>query len=275
MVSKDNLEFLRDRGAKYIVGTPKAMLRQFERHLADQNWVVAQEGVDVKLVPSPDGQETFLLARSVDRREKELAMHEKFIGHMEAGLMKLKSAAESGRLRDERLAEERLGRLKERFWRASQAFDVTIRKLPQPIGKQHLEVTWVRNENSTSGRNWSMAATCCGPISPTSIRPIWHQKEDRVRSHVLICFLAHAMWKTLAGWMKGAGLGDAPRTMLYEFATIKSGDIVLPAESSGGIRTTVRLRHVTEPEVDQKMLLQRLGLTLPRRLKRIDRPVQM
>jgi hypothetical protein len=94
----------------------------------------------------------------------------------------------------------------------------------------------------------------------------WHQKEDRVRSHVLICFLAYAMWKTLAGWMKGAGLGDAPRTLLYEFAKIKSGDIVLPAESAGGIRTTVRLRYVTEPGAEQKTLLHRLGLTLPRRL---------
>ena len=241
MVSKDNLEFLRERGAKYIVGTPKAMLRQFERHLAEQNWVVAQEGVDVKLVPSPDGQETFLLARSIDRRSKELAMHEKFIGHMEAGLKKLKSAAESGRLRDERLASERLGRLKERFWRASQAFDVTIRKLPQPIGKQHLEVSWVCNEKF---HEWSQLVDGCyllrtnlTGVDPATlwkryiqlteaewafriakdelaIRPVWHQREDRVRSHVLICFLAYAMWKTLAGWMKGAGLGMRPHAPL-------------------------------------------------------------
>ncbi len=302
MVSNDNLEFLRERGAKYIVGTPKAMLRAFERELADQNWVAAQEGVDVKLVPSPDGEETFLLARSVDRRAKELAMHEKFIGHMETGLTKIRNAAESGRLRDERLAGERLGRLKERFWRASQAFEVTIRRLPQPIGKQHLEVTWVRNEKF---HEWSQLVDGCyllrtnlTDVDPATlwrryiqlteaewafriakdelaIRPVWHQKEDRVRSHVLVCFLAYAMWKTLAGWMKGAGLGDAPRTLLYEFAKIKSGDIVLPAESAGGIRTTVRLRHVTEPEAEQKMLLQRLGLQLPRRLKRIDRPAQM
>ena len=49
-----------------------------------------------------------------------------------------------------------------------------------------------------------------------------------------------------------------------------SGDIVLPAESAGGIRTTVRSRHVTEPEAEQEALLRRLGLTLPRRLKRLD-----
>jgi len=101
------------------------------------------------------------------------------------------------------------------------------------------------------------------------IRPVWHQQEDHVRSHVLICFVVYAIWKTLAGWMKGAGLGDAPRTLLYEFAKIKSGDIVLPAESAGGIRTTVRSRHVTEPEAEEKTLLHRLGLTLPRRLERL------
>jgi hypothetical protein len=223
-------------------------------------------------------------------------------GTKKAGLTKLRAAAESGRLRDETLAAERLGRLKERFRRASQAFDVTIRKLPQPIGKQHLEVSWVRNEKF---HEWSQLVDGCYLLRTNltgvdratlwkryiqlteaewafriakdelAIRPGWHRKEGRVPSHVLVCFLAYAMWKTLAGWMKGAGLGDAPRTLLYEFAKTKRGDIVLPAESVGGIRTTARLRHVTEPEAEQKTLPQRVGLQLPRRLKRIDTPAQL
>jgi transposase len=301
MVSDANLEFLRERGAKYIVGTPKSMLRAFEKEIAEQNWVTAQEGVDVKLVKAPDGDETFLLARSVDRRSKELAMHEKFIANMEEGLVKLKAAAESGRLRDEAIAGQRLGRLMERFWRASRAFDVTIAKLARPIGKQHLEVSWSRN---ATFHEWSQLADGCYLLRTNltdedpatlwrryiqlteaewafriakdelAIRPVWHQKENRVRAHVLVCFLAYAMWKTLAGWMQGAGLGDAPRTVIYELAKIKSGDIVLAAESTHGIHANVRLRHVTEPEAEQKALLNRLGLTLPRRLKRIDKVVE-
>ena len=78
MVSDANLKFLRERGGQYIVGTPKAMLRNFEQHLTDQDWAIWQEGVEVKLVSSPAGDETFLLARSADHRAKELAMHEKF-----------------------------------------------------------------------------------------------------------------------------------------------------------------------------------------------------
>jgi hypothetical protein len=277
--------------------TVKSVVESLERKHGSLNrvWVMDRGMV------SKDNLE-FLLARSVDRRAKELAMHEKFIGHMEAGLKKLRAAAESGRLRDETLAGERLGRLKERFWRASHAFDVTIKKLPEPIGRQHLEVSWARNEKF---HDWSQLVDGCyllrtnlTGVDPATlwrryiqlteaewafritkdelaIRPVWHQKEDRVRSHVLVCFLAYAMWKTLAGWMKGAGLGDAPRTVLYELAKIKSGDIVLPAESAAGVRTTVRLRHVTEPEPEQKTLLHRLGLTLPRRLKRVELQAQM
>ena len=302
MVSEENLKFLRERGGQYIVGTPKQMLRQFEQHLTEKDWTQAQEGVEVKLVPAPDGAETFILARSADRRKKELAMHEKFTARVEAGLKKLQAAAETGRLKDVAAAGERLGRLRERNWRASHAFEVTIQKLAEPRGKQQLEITWRRNAKFG---DWSQLADGCyllrsnltGVDAATlwrryiqlteaewafritkdelAIRPIWHQKEDRVKAHILVCFLAYALWKTLAGWMQGAGLGKAPRTLLYELSQIKSGDIVLPTETRDGRQKTIRLRHVTEPDAAQSVLLHRLGLTLPRQLRRFDELVQM
>ena len=302
MVSEENLKYLRERGGQYIVGTPKQMLRAFEQHLTEQDWTQAQEGVEVKLVPAPDGDETFILARSADRREKELAMHDKFTARLEAGLKKMQAAAKTGRLKDEAAAGERLGRLKQQNWRASHAFDVTIQKLATPRDKQQLEITW--QANAKFG-DWSQLADGCyllrsnltGVDAATlwrryiqlteaewafritkdelSIRPIWHQKEDRVKAHILVCFLAYAMWKTLAGWMRGAGLGDAPRTLLYDLAKIKSGDIVLPAETRDGVQKMIRLRHVTEPDSAQSVLLDRLGLNLPRRLRRFDELVQM
>ena len=103
------------RGGQYIVGTPKAMLRQFEP-LAEGTWQEVQAGVEVKLVPGPDGAETFVLARSVDGR-KEQAMHQRFLERLEAGLQKLQAAAASGRLRDPAVANRRLGRLLD--WRAA------------------------------------------------------------------------------------------------------------------------------------------------------------
>jgi transposase len=108
------------------------------------------------------------------------------------------------------------------------------------------------------------------------IRPIWHQKAGRVKAHILVCFLAYVLWKSLAQWMRRAGLGDAPRTLLEEFTKIKSGDVDLPTRTSDGrIAKTVRLRCVTAPDQAQKVLLNRLGLNLPQRLCRIDEVTQM
>ena len=76
--------------------------------------------------------------------------------------------------------------------------------------------------------------------------------------------------------VREAGLGDAPRTVLEEFAKIKSGDVVLPARSRNDrVNKTIRLRCVTTPDEAQKVLLNRLGLSLPQRLRRIDEVIQM
>jgi transposase len=302
MVSEANLKFLRQRGGSYIVGTPKAMLRQFEQHLTDKDWQEVQAGVEVKLVPGPDGEETFILARSADRRKKEKAMHDRFLERMEAGLAKLRTAAESGRLKDAAVAHQRLGRLKGRYWRAASAFQVRIAAISQPTGKARLSITWTRNQRWS---DWTALSEGCyllrtnlTEVDPGTlwrryiqlteaewafriskdeleIRPIWHQKEERVLAHILVCFLAYVLWKALAQWMRGAGLGDAPRTLVEEFAKIKSGDVVLPARWADGTEKTVHLRCVTTPDEAQKVLLHRLGLTLPLRLRRIDEVAQM
>src|SRR6516164_246003 len=61
-----------------------------------------------------------------------------------------------------------------------------------------------------------------------NVRPIWHQREDRVQAHILVCFLAFVLWKSLEMWQQRAGLGNSPRTILEELARIQSHDVVLP-----------------------------------------------
>jgi len=295
MVSEKNLAFIRGRGGSYIVGTPKAMLRQFERYLVDKDWHEVQAGVEVKLVPGPDGQETFILARSADRREKEKAMHERFIDRMEEGLKKLAASAASGRLKDAGEAHERLGRLRERYWRASSALEVSIAPLEKPEGKARLSVTWKRN-----GRwgEWAAVSEGCyllranlvetDPVvlwkryiqlteaewafritkGELAIRPVWHHGADRVKAHILVCFLGYAMWKTLAQLMRAGGLGDAPRPLVEDLSRVKSGDVILPTrDPDGRPGRTLRVRCVTAPDESQRVLLSRLGLALPERLR--------
>jgi len=225
-------------------------------------------------------------------------MHGRFIDRMEEGLRKLAASAASGRLRDAGEAHQRLGRLRERYWRASGAFEVSIAPLEKPEGKARLSVLWKRNGRWSE---WAAVSEGCYLLRTNltetdpavlwkryiqlteaewafriakdelAIRPVWHHTADRVKGHILVCFLAYAMWKTLAQWMRAAGLGDAPRTLVEEFARIKSGDVVLATRTADGRPgATVRLRCVTAPDEGQKVLLSRLGLTLPQRLRRVD-----
>jgi transposase len=95
------------------------------------------------------------------------------------------------------------------------------------------------------------------------IRPVWHQTAGRVQAHLLVCFLAYVLRKTLEGWMARAGLGNSPTTVLEELARIQSTDVVAPTTDG----RTIRLRCVVHPDKAQSILLSHLGLKLPQRLR--------
>jgi transposase len=101
--------------------------------------------------------------------------------------------------------------------------------------------------------------------SELSLRPVWHQKAERVQAHILVCFLAYALWKTLEQWQQRAGLGHSPRTILDELARIQSTDVVLPLADC--TRRELRIRCVVRPDPSQAALLDRLGLRLPERVR--------
>jgi transposase len=304
-VSEANLAFLRDRGGKYIVGTPKAMLRKVQGEITEQGWQQVREGIQVKLLrwPASGGDaghatesepaDTLVLCRSQDRVAKESAMLKRFVDRMEEGLKKLAKSTESGRLKDLDVANQRLGRLLEKNWRAAACFQVNITPIEAPAGKARVRVQWTRDEQSKQSlcgcyllrtnlpdadpvalwrqyiqlvdAEWAFRIT----KDELQLRPIWHQNEKRVQGHILVCFLAYAMWKTLSGWMKAGGLGEAPRPLVEELSTIKSGDVILPTRTPDGTAgPTLVVRCVTRPDEHQAVLLQRLGMELPNQLAR-------
>src|SRR2546425_12417089 len=90
MASAENIAWLQQTGRRYLIGTPKSALRQWAREIAEaKDWQAVREGVEAKLCAGPEGTETFVLCRSVERREKEKAMHERFAQRTETGLGKL------------------------------------------------------------------------------------------------------------------------------------------------------------------------------------------
>ena len=95
--------------------------------------------------------------------------------------------------------------------------------------------------------------------SDLALRPIWHQKENRVLAHILVCFLAYVLWKTLGQMCQQAGLGHEPRRVFEELGRIQLVDVVLPTRQG----TEIRRRCITQPTDHQAILLARLRLNLP------------
>ena len=282
MVSAENIEFLKQNGRRYIVGTPKSMIKQFEQELLAEDWHTVREGLEVKLCPGPEGKETFVLCRSRDRREKEKAMHERFEKRIEEGLQRIEASCQKQRLQP-LLVAQRLGRLLGQNSRAAGLFQTEV----QMAGDGRAVLIWKKVEN---WRDWAALSEGCYLLrsnvndwsdqelwkayiqlteaenafrihkSDLGLRPIWHQKESRVKAHILVCFLAYVLWKSLAKKCQQAGLGDEPRRVFDELGRIELVDVVLPTRQG----TEIRRRCITEPSDHQAILLTRLKMRLPK-----------
>jgi transposase len=292
MVSAKNIAWLNSTQHRYVIGTARTELKRFSKELSDKtDWHQIRQEVEVKICPGPDGSETFLLCRSASRMEKEKAMHERFSKRIEEGLESLARRIEKSRKRlDRGKLERQIGRLLERNSRAAGRYTIVIgedKALAAGVKLQWSkssqwedwaklsEGTYILRSNIhdwTDEELWKTyiqlsEAEAAFRIhkSDLCIRPIGHHKQERIKAHILICFLAYALWKTLQKWQSRAGLGDSPRTILTELSRIHSADIVLPL--ADGSTRELRLRCVVRPEREQQLLLQRLGLTLPQRLR--------
>jgi transposase len=292
MTSAENIAWLNATQRRYVIGTARAELRRFAKEIADKtDWRHIREDVEVKICRGPDGSETFLLCRSASRMDKEKAMHKRFSKRIEEGLQSLAHRIDKSTRRLDRGALERqIGRLLERNSRAAARYSISITE--DANGDCGLRLKWSQRSEwndwadlsegtyilRTNIHDWSdeelwktyiqlSEAEAAFRIqkSELCIRPIWHHKQDRIKAHILICFLAYALWKTLQKWQSRAGLGNSPRTIFIELSRIHSADIVLPL--ADGSKRELRIRCVVRPEHEQALLLQRLGLTLPQRLR--------
>ena len=289
MASAENLAWLRQTGRRYIIGAPKSELKKFAAELgAAGGWRTVHEGVEVKLARHPETEETVIVCRSADRRSKEQAMHHKFSRRIETALERLAArVARSKRRLDPALVNRQIGRILQQNQRAAARFAVDLAPHSCPAGF-HLQVTcnavfddwaalsegaYLLRSNIT---DWSDEQLWKAYIQLTqaeaafriqkdqlNVRPIWHQRADRLQAHILVCFLAFVLWKCLEMWQQRAGLGNSPRTVLEELARIQSHDVVLPTATHGQIR----LRCVTQPDPAQATLLDRLGIVLPKRMR--------
>jgi len=290
--SKKNVAWLEHAERAYVVAMPRSEWKRWRAQFEEPSgWQVLRDDVQGKLCTIEEGKLSVVLCRSAQRRLKEQAMHERFAARIDAGLQKLKGRIEHSKKSLARVPIERqLGRLLQRNSRCAARYEIELvddATVPATLRLQwSIRADWecaaaisegcyvlrTNMANFTAEQTWQTyiqltQAEAAFRIhkSELSIRPVWHQKERRVRSHILVCFLAYVLWKTLEQWQSKAGLGNSPRTLLEEFERIRSTDVVLPLTQDPG--RELRLRCVVRPDQAQAALLQRLGLRLPERIR--------
>jgi transposase len=290
MGSDANVKWLKETGRRYLIGTPKAAMKSWRQAILNPNgWTTIRDGLQVKLCSQES--ETFVICRSADRAQKESAMHDRFAKKIEESLERIeRRLARAKKPVDRGALERQIGRLLGSNERAAGRYRIQLVDDASRPGGLRLVWSvqfdwneWARESEGcyvlrTNVTDWSgdelwrtyiqlTQAEAAFRIhkSDLSIRPIWHQKAERVQAHILVCFLAYALWKTLEQWQIRADLGNSPRTILEELHRIQSTDVVLPIAGDGA--RELRIRCVVRPDPDQAALLDRLGLRLPERLR--------
>jgi transposase len=266
-----------DPPVRYLVGTPKGRLSQYEQRLLEEPWQAVRDGVQVKLL-SEEG-ELYVLAESKDRVNKERSMRRRQL----KGLVKrLQDLAKMELSRDPLLLK--LGAAKSQFpaaWRlvAIQTpgegeeihppnFTFQLRKdklrqtrrregrylLRSNLGAQEPEKLWQFYIQLTQ-----VEAAFKDLKDDLSLRPVFHSLERRIEAHIFVSFLAYCLHVSLRACLRPLAPGLTPRSLLEKFAAMQMLDVHFPTTDG---RELVFCRY-TQPEKDHKMLLAQLGWELP------------
>ncbi len=282
ITTEDNLKWLRERGACYLVGTPKPQLKAFEQHLTETDWQKASSEVEVKLCPNDN--DVYVLARSQGRVQKEHAMRRRVLKACVRDLIKLKRSVARGSIKDGKLIERRIAHLEERhrpMWKFLKhcRYDET---------KQRIEWEWNRGKwQAAVNRDGAYLLRAHWPgqhsaaelwqtyvqlteaeaafrtmKSEIKVRPIWHQLGHRVEAHIMVAFLGYAMHVCL----KKLAARKAPSLTSWQVLQHLRKIALVDVEFDTADGRAITLPRITIPEKEQAALLLQLGWTLPEQL---------
>jgi len=268
---------MRQAQTDYLVGTPRSLLNKLEQALTRLPWRQARQEVRVKLLAQAG--EVYVLAQSQARRQKETAMRRRKLRHLWDGLKRL---AENCRSRDRLL--ERLAVLRHEAGRAASLVEIQTPASGEPVNARTFRYRLKREEyrqvRQRDGsyllrttlsaeqpeRLWEQymvlveveAAFRCLK-SDLAIRPVYHQLEHRVEAHILVAFLAYCLTVTLKNLLGPHAPGLTPRAVLETLGTIQLVDVRIPTTDGRWLT----LPRYTQSEAQHKLILEKLGLSLP------------
>jgi len=273
------LESLRARSptVRYLVGTPKGRLSALEQAFLARPWEQAREQVHVKLIERDN--EVYVLARSTDRLNKERAMRRRVLKRL---IKRLRELQEQELTRDQALMK--LGAAKKdagNVWRLldivpppsnqgrrTNGFQFSINRAKLRQARQR-EGRYLLRSNLTETAPATLWAFYIQLTeveqafkelkNDLSVRPIYHQRDERIEAHIFVAFLAYCLQVTLKARLRPLAGGLTPRSVIEKFASLQMLDVHLPLTDG---RELILTRY-TEPEKDHQLLLRQMHLTLP------------
>jgi hypothetical protein len=256
----------------YLVGTPKGRLSRYEEALTERPWHKVREGVEVKLLPQDN--EVYVLAKSRDRIHKERSIRRRQLKRLWKRLQALRGMDLSrdqlllklGAARQESPSAWRLVHLQvpetDEPWQFSLRKD-RLRKVRRREGRYLLRTNLVGRDPAQMWEFYTQLVQVEEAFKVLKgdllVRPIFHQKEERIEAHIFVAFLAYALQVTLRRRLRDLAPGLTPRAVLEKFGAVQMIDVHLPTTDG----RKVILSRYTQPEPELQMLLRRLRLSLP------------
>jgi len=256
----------------YLVGTPKGRLSRYEKALMERPWHKVRDGVEVKLLPQDN--EVYVLAQSRDRIHKERSMRQRQLKRLWKRLHQVQGMQLT---RDQRLLK--LGAARQQSPSAWRFVHIDIPEGDGPL-QFSLRKDRLQEVRRREGRYLLRTNLVgCGPAQmwefytqlvqveeafknlkgDLAIRPIFHQKEERIEAHIFVAFLAYALQVTLRRRLRDLAPGLTPRSVLEKFGSVQMIDVHLPTTDG----RKVILSRYTQPEPELQILLKQLRLSLP------------
>ncbi len=265
----------------YLVGTPKGRLSKLEDKLSELPWQQVREGIEVKLLAQTG--EVYVFAQSQARVNKERSMRRrqlKWLCHrlkelqgMELKrdelLMKLGAARQQApsawRFVEIKLPAAKKKKKKEQL---TQSFAFKLRREKLRVARRREGRYLLRSNmpDRVPAQLWEFYLQLVQVEQAfkhvkgdLAIRPLYHKKQERIEAHIFVTFLAYCLHVTLGRRLKDLAPGLTPRSVLEKLGTMQMIDVHLPTTDG----REVILTRYTQPEPDQRLLLEKLKLKLP------------
>ena len=287
MAHDDNLKEITDRNLHYMVASRQSerdeWLADFEdtegfeeviRQPSPRNPFQKKSRIQVKM--RRRGDQTLVLCLSHERKEKDRAIREKQEGRFLADVAKLEERVRRSGLVKPVKIEEAMGRLKERYSRVARyyaiAYDPEKKQLTCKLDQakrdkaEKLDGSYILKsdrDDLSADEAWrfymllTRAENAFRSMkSPLLMRPLHHQREERVETHIFLSVLAYHLLVAIEKTRLDQAVHTSWATVRDTLRTHQVCTVVLPAD--GG--SVLRIRRASTPEPQHVELYELLGV---------------